>query len=52
MSKTAHLAQILLASIEGAIPTLMVLVVLILSGLPPFARILHDVRGLLALLLP
>jgi hypothetical protein len=47
----ARFADVLLRSVAGAAPTLMVLVILALSGVPPYAGILSDLRGLLRLLI-
>jgi hypothetical protein len=49
--KTAQFAEVLLLSVEGAVPTLMVLGVLAVSGVAPYARILTDLRGLLLFLM-
>ena len=46
----ARVAGVLLLSLKGAVPTLMVLVVLVALGVPPYPRILTDLRGLLSFL--
>ena len=47
----ARFADVFLWSVGGAAPTLMVLVVLVVSGVPPYAGILTDLRGLLRFLM-
>jgi len=44
------LADVVLFSAGGTAPTLLVLAVVALSGVPPFAPIANDLRGLLSLL--
>ena len=50
--KKTQFAEVLLLSVEGTAVTLMVLMVLAVLGLPPYARILPDLRSLLSLLIP
>ena len=47
----ARFADFLLLPLRGPGPTLMVLGVLVVSGVPPYARILNDLQGLLSLLM-
>ena len=48
--KKTQFAETLLLSVEGTAITLMVLAVLAVSGLPPYARIITDLRAVLSLL--
>ena len=45
------LADVVLFSAGGAAPTLMVLAVLVVAGVRPYAGILSDLRGLLRFLI-
>ena len=47
----ARFAEVLLLAVEGAGPTLAVLVDLAALGVPPYPRILGDLRSLLSLLI-
>ena len=47
----ARFADVLLLAFEGAGPTLTVLVVLAVLGVPPYPHILSDLRSLLSLLI-
>ena len=49
--KISRFANLILPWIKGAAPTLMVLVVLVVLHVPPYADILTDLRGLLRLLI-
>jgi len=49
--KARQFAEVLLLSTEGVALTLMVLMVLAVLGVPPYARILTDLRGLVRLLI-
>jgi hypothetical protein len=51
MRKIARFANLILPWIKVAAPTLMVLVVLVVLHVPPYADILTDLRGLLRLLI-
>ena len=51
MLKAARFANVLLLSIGGAWPTMVVLAVLAVLGVPPYAGILTDLRGLFSLLI-
>lgn len=51
MLKAARFANVLLLSVGGAGPTLVVLAVLVVLGVPPYVGILTDLRGLLSLLI-
>jgi hypothetical protein len=46
-----HWADALLLWLGGAAPTLIVLMVLVMSGVPPYAGILSDLLNLLRLLI-
>jgi hypothetical protein len=48
--KISRFAKLILPWIKGAAPTLMVLGVLVVLQVPPYATILTDLRGLLRLL--
>jgi hypothetical protein len=51
VSSAARFAGVLLLSLRGAAPTLVVLVVLASLGVPPYGHILTDLRALLLLLI-
>ena len=48
---TVHLGDALLLWLGSAAPTLIVLMVLLMSGVPPYAAMLSDLLNLLRLLI-